>query len=363
MTGEMTAACPSCLARAWLIDRLASHLELVGESLQPVLALADEELIEAVGGSHRELIRREWLEFDPDAARARSFAADLEIVCRCDPSYPAKLRELDNPPAVLHVAGGFPRWLDFLADDPVAIVGARKASSYGLEMARSLARGLAAAGLTVVSGLALGIDSAAHLGALERGGATIAVMPGSADRAYPPSKRALHRRIRAEGIAVSELGPGSVIWRWTFPARNRLIAALSTMTVVVEAGHRSGALLTASFARALGRPVGAVPGRVTAPLAAGPNRLLASGAHLVTGPEEVLDVLFGEGPRPALHDRRPALEDTEHRLLRALAEAADTTAAFSQTGLDVESGLAVLASLELAGYVYREPGGRYGVVP
>jgi DNA processing protein len=343
--------------------RVASHLELVRGSLQPVLALGDEELIEAVGGGQRELIRREWLEFDAEAARTRSRGAEVDTVCRCDPSYPVRLRELDNPPAVLHVAGGVARLLEFLADDPVAVVGARKASSYGLELARSLARGLAAAGLTVVSGLALGVDSAAHLGALERGGATIAVMPGSADCPYPPSKRGLHRRIRAEGVAVSELPPGAAVWRWTFPARNRLIAALCAMTVVVEAGQRSGALLTASFARALGRPVGAVPGRVTAPLAAGPNRLLASGAHLVTGPEDVLDVLFGEGARPALHDHRPALGDIERCLLCALAETQDTAAALSQAGLDVESGLAVLASLELAGYVHREPGGRYATLP
>src|SRR5437763_1581466 len=175
-------------------------------------------------------------------------------------------------------------------------------------MARALARGLASSGVTLVSGMAFGIDSAAHSGALAGGGATVAVLPGSADRPYPTSKRKLHREIVAAGAAVSALPPGAEIRRWMFPARNRVIAALSAITVVVEAGGRSGSLVTARCARELGRSVGAVPGRVTTPRAAGPNALLADGARVVRDTQDVLDALFGAGVRTANSERRSELD-------------------------------------------------------
>ena len=221
------------------------------------------------------------------------------------------------PPAVLHVAGGLERLLELVAADPVAIVGSRRASPYGLDVARSLGRGLAFSGITIVSGMALGIDSAAHAGALDAGRPTVAVLPASADRPYPAGKRLLHRRIVATGAAVSELGPGPGVRRWMFPARNRIIAALAAMTVVVEAGERSGALLTAGLARRLDLPVGAVPGRVTTPQAAGPNALLAGGAGVVRGPQDVLDHLFGAGARAAGRSpaarRRPSCDRCSRR--------------------------------------------------
>jgi len=351
-----------CLRRAWLLGRLASHLEPARNRLDELLALTDLELIQAVAGARREAVLGEVRELDTDELQARSAAVDLELICACDSAYPARLRELESPPAVLHVAGGLDRFLELIAADPVAVVGARRASDYGLEAARAGGRGLGSAGVTVVSGMALGVDSAAHAGALEVGGPTVAVLPVGAERPYPPSKRALYRRIRADGAVVSELPPGAAVWRWSFQARNRVIAALSAMTVVVEGRERSGALITAGYARDLGRAIGAVPGRVTAPLAAGPNSLLAAGAAVVRGPQDVLDALFGAGVRSAPDSSRDALEPELRRVLDAVGDGHDTIAALAQVGLTPDAGLVALSALELAGYLRREPGGRYLVI-
>jgi DNA processing protein len=245
----------------------------------------------------------------------------------------------------------------------VAIVGARRASGYGLEVAHSLGSGLGSAGVPVVSGMAIGIDSAAHAGALDAAGPTVAVLPGSAEKPYPPGKRALFNRIREGGAVVSELPPGTAVRRWMFPARNRIIAGLSAATVVVEARERSGALLTSSRAQELGRAVGAVPGRVTSPLAAGPHRLLARGATLVRGPQDMLDLLFGRGARAAPAQTRAALTDQLQELLHTISDGHDTIAALARGGLPSDAALASLSALELAGYVRREAGGRYRVVP
>jgi DNA processing protein len=265
------------------------------------------------------------------------------------------LRELESPPAVLHVVGDLER----VTRPGVAIVGARRPSPYGLDVAGSLARGTAIAGVTVISGLASGIDSAAHRGALSAGGVTIAVLAGAPERPYPSRARALHARIRAAGAVVSELPPGTGSRRWMFPARNRLIAALTAMTVVVEARSRSGALVTARHARRLGRAVGAVPGRVTSPLAAGPHQLLRDGALLIECTTQILDALFGPGQQhPA---QPPRLDPQIAALVDALAEGHGTATALARAGLRTEQALAALASLELAGTIERQPGGRYAV--
>src|SRR5260370_12337432 len=148
-----------------------------------------------------------------------------------------------------------------------------------------------------------------------------------------------------------------------FPARNRLIAGLAATTVVVEAGQRSGALVTARVWHELGRPVGAVSGRVTSPPAAGPHGLLAAGAHLVRGPQDVLDALFGAGIRTVGRDARPELSPQQRRLLAAIEDATDTPDALAQAGLDADRGLAAMAGLELDGSVRRGPGGRFEIVP
>lgn len=356
-------ACDPCLARSWLLDSLSGSLDRAGADIEAVLALPDAELIAAVGGRHSGEVAAELDRLDLAQVTAHASAAGVEVICRCDSEYPSRLRSLEAPPAVLHVVGGLERTLDLLATDPVAIVGARRSSTYGLEVARSLGRDLAAAGVPVISGMALGIDSAAHAGTLAADGATVAVLPVGADRPYPASRRALYGRIAATGGVISELPAGTPVRRWTPPARNRLIAALAAMTVVVEAAECSGALLTATYARELGRALGAVPGRVTAPLAAGPNALIRAGATLIESAQDVLDELFGVGTVRAVERARSQLDEELVRLLDAIGGGRDTLAALSHAGFATDQALAGLGALELEGYVRREPGGRFTVVP
>ena len=228
------------------------------------------------------------------------------------------------PPIALWVRG--PGALDELCNQAAAIVGARAATSYGLHVAGELGVGLATAAFTVVSGAAIGVDGAAHRGALAAGGPNVAVLACGIDRSYPAAHEALLDRIAATGVIVSEYPPGSVPARHRFLVRNRLIAGLAAGTVVVEAGLRSGAQRTAADARSLGRPVMAVPGPVTSGRSAGCHRMIREGAVLVTRVEEVLEEVgrlglhlaeppTASGPRPTdglsalavlVHDALPA---------------------------------------------------------
>ena len=356
-------ACGACLRRTWLLETLAGHLDALRARVPELLELDDLQLIEAVAGSDAGEAQRGRRAFRTGAARERIAAAGLEAACRCDERYPAVLRQLPAPPAVLHVAGGLRRLTQLMGQSPVAIVGARRATQYGRETARSLAGAVAASGLTVVSGMALGIDGAAHEGALQAGGATIAVLPGGADRPYPASHQPLYRRlIGAGGVAVSELPPGLPPRRWMFPARNRVIAAASAMTVVVQGRERSGSLVTARWARTLRRAIGAVPGSVSTDLSAGPHALLREGAVLVTGPQDVLDAVYGVGERVATRSActRPA-DPQLTSLLDELADGQTGAAAIRRAGYGTEAGLTALAALELGGLVRRTAGGRYEV--
>jgi DNA processing protein len=258
----VSGACDACLRRTDLIAAVAGSIDIAWREKRGrtarVLALPDGDLL---GLDPSAVARHE--RFDVAVARGRIAEAGLTAVCRCDRAYPERLRELPDPPAVLHVAGSLAA---LPAGEAVAIVGARRATPYGLEVSRSLGRGLAAAGLPVVSGMALGIDSAAHAGALEAPparGAPVAVLAGGAETAYPARMRSLHARLIDAGAVVSEMPPGFTGHRWCFPARNRIIAALSTLTIVVEAATKSGSLITADLATDLGRVVAAVPGPVT----------------------------------------------------------------------------------------------------
>jgi DNA processing protein len=356
-------ACDQCLKRTWLLGRLSGHLDQARGRIDDVLGLPDEELVAALAGNGRELVASEYARVAPVALRHRATATGLEAICRCEPSYPPRLLALSSPPAVLHVGGGLDRFLALMDSEPVALVGARRASGYGLDVARSLGRGLAGAGVPVISGMAIGIDSAAHAGALDAAAPTVAVLPGGPAKPYPPGKRSLYNRIREAGAVVSELPPATAVRRWMFPARNRIIAGLCAATVVVEARERSGALLTSSRATELQRAVGAVPGRVTSPLANGPHSLLARGATIVRGPQDVLDMLFGRDARAAPALSRMALSEELERVLTTIGDGHDTLTALAGAGLAPEGALAALSALELAGYVRREAGGRYSIVP
>jgi DNA processing protein len=206
---------------------------------------------------------------------------------RADARYPSRLAEIPDAPATLHVRGALVD-ADALA---VAIVGSRRATPYGVEVAETLAADLAARGVTVVSGLARGIDSAAHRGALRVGGRTLAVLGSGVDVIYPPENRRLAGEIAERGALLSQFAPGTPPLPQNFPTRNQVIAALSLAVVVVEAAEKSGSLITARLAAELGREVLAVPGRITAPESRGANRLIQDGAHVAMGWEDVVAVL------------------------------------------------------------------------
>lgn len=289
-----------------------------------------------------------------------SAPADIWTLRRGGGGYPPALLDLaDTAPARLFGRGREELVRAHDVQTTVTIVGSRHPSSYGLEIAEELGALLAAAGLVVVSGMALGIDAAAHRGALAGDGATIAVLAGGPDVVYPRSERRLYERIVASGAVVSEVEPGARPGPGCFPKRNRIMAALGAMTVVVEAAEPSGSLITAEQAQRLDRDVGAVPGRVTTRVARGTNGLLADGAAVVRDAQDVLDRLLGVGAAAV----RPAGPDIEPELVR-VAEAVERGAATPDAvagaaGIVAGEAAVALARLELLGYVRADATGRY----
>ena len=265
-------------------------------------------------------------------------------VSRGDPGYPALLAELFDPPARLYLRGGRP---EILARPAAAVVGARSCSRYGAQVARDLARALAAAGVVVVSGLARGIDGEAHRGALAVGGLTVAVLGCGIDRDYPRVHAELARRVAEKGLVVSEYPPGVEPAPWRFPARNRIVAGLAGATVVVEARERSGALITADFALELGRDVFAVPGEITSGLSKGTNDLIRQGATPLLTADDVLEALGLEGlPPPPSASLSPEAD----AVLAVLADGAAALDEISRaTGLGSPEVAVALTELELAG--------------
>jgi DNA processing protein len=371
-------ACERCLRRTQLLALLAGGIELARRERRPlrdVLALADDDLLAAVTGDNRAAVleaqRRVTAEELLDTARERG----LEAVCRHDPAYPSRLRDDRSAPATLFVSarGGdaverlFTLVGDSGSEPPVvAIVGTRRASIDGLEVARALGRGLAAAGVTVVSGMALGVDSAAHTGALEGGGRTVAVLAGGADVAYPRQKTRLHEQIARTAVVVSEMPPGFRAFKWNFPARNRIIAGLAQATIVVEAAERSGSLITAELALDLGRDVGAVPGPVLSWRSRGVNALLRDGATLIRDAGDALDLVLGLEGAAVASERAagavvappPDLAPELRALLSALDDGRDTISALAGCAADAATVRAGLMELELLGLVRRVAGGR-----
>lgn len=360
-------ACVECLRRSWLLALLGPYLEKtatgkVGRRSPELLRLSNEDLVEVVApGPGPKLI-------DEVEARGEGwFAARLEeaecwAICRHDDRYPPGLRDADDAPWAL-LGRGAPGLLEAIEPQAaVTIVGSRRATSYGREVARDLARELATAGLVVVSGLAFGIDACAHRGALDAGGKTIAVLGCGPDTSYPAAHRGLWRSIAETGVVISELPPGSTPWRWSFPARNRVMAALAGMTVVVEAAARSGSLITADLAAELGRDLGAVPGPVTSRASTGPNELLAGGACVVRDAQDVLDAMLGAGAKP-LQRTGPPLDEELAAVLAAVeagATNADAVAAATRSADLAGRRVSIaLARLELLGYLATTPTGTF----
>ena len=284
--------------------------------------------------------------FDTSAFVRDLTRAGIRWLARSCPSFPRSLGAIFDPPPGLFVRGAGP---DELLDRPsVAVVGARACSPYGAQVARSLGRELAAAGLVVVSGLARGVDAEAHRGALEANGATVAVLGCGVDRTYPAAHAELARRVAETGLVVSEYPPGVEPAPWRFPARNRIIAGLTAVTVVVEARERSGALITADLALEEGREVFAVPGEITSALSAGTNSLLRAGASVLTSAGDVL-VAFGLAA-----PERPDPPEGAMRLLALLPAGADELARQLRVGAGALATL--LTELELGGFVVEAEG-------
>jgi DNA processing protein len=319
-------------------------------------AFAAETGAHLVEEPHERRFDRFRRAFDEGDYRASLVARNLRFVGRNEPEYPPLLRELHDPPPGLFVRGSAE--LGLLCRPAVAIVGARACSPYGSQVARLLARELAAAGLVVVSGLARGIDGEAHRGALDAGGTTVAVLGCGIDRDYPAAHAQLAARLCDRGLVVSEYAPGVEPAPWRFPARNRVIAALAAATVVVEARERSGALITADFALEAGREVFAVPGEITSTLSSGTNALLRLGATPLTAATDVLEALGVEAPAP----RPLELDEYATRVLDVLAAAAAGVDELVRgTGLDAAAVATALAELELAGAVTEAEGVYRGV--
>ena len=290
-------------------------------------------------------------------AEARAIVAEGErlgarLLLVDDTDYPRALRHLSDPPPYLFVQGDLA-----LVDRPcVAIVGTRRATPYGERVTASLVNGLVDAGVCIVSGMARGIDSAAHRSTLARRGATIAVLGTGVDIAYPTGNRTLHRTIAQRGLLVSEFPCGTRATPGSFPRRNRVIAALAQLTIVVEAGVKSGAGITSDHANDLGREVGAVPGPVDSPQSAYTNEMIRTGAHPILRADDALALigLKDKGVRPFPVD--PSLHGDELVVWKALENgAAPLDWLVEHASLEPKRALAAVTSLELSGLVETGP--------
>lgn len=323
-----------------------------------VLRAPRRALAEVIGDRVADLIRR--------GAEPRSVAAATDwagrpghsITTLADPAYPGALLEIPDPPVLIYVRGN----TELLARPAIAIVGSRNATAQGLANASAFARSLSEHGLTVVSGLALGIDAAAHRGALGHRGSTVAVLGTGADVVYPRRNRELFETIAADGAIISELPIGTPALAGHFPRRNRLISGLTKGCLVVEAAIHSGSLITARVAAEQGREVFAIPGSIHSPLSKGCHALIRQGAKLVESAADILEELHFAAPReaPPAAAASGAVASAEARLLDAIGfDPVHPDTLCTRLGLTPDVVSAMLLTLEMNGSVAPLPGGRY----
>jgi DNA processing protein len=287
-------------------------------------------------------------------------AQGIRLLTWEDDEYPGRLSDIDNPPPVLYLRG------EILPEDDwaVAVVGTRRVTAYGRQVTEQIARTLARSGVTLVSGLARGVDGIAHQVALDAGGRTLAVLGCGVDRIYPPEHRQLARDIMANGAMISDYAVGTPPEARNFPPRNRIISGLSMATVVVEASAKSGALITTNFALEQGREVFAVPGNIISSSSKGTNRLIQQGAHPLVDPEEILETL----ELRLISEQRQARtvlpsDATEALLYDTLShEPMHVDEIRAHTDLPIEKVTSTLAMMELKGLVRQASGMRYFVV-
>jgi len=303
------------------------------------------------------LARRRSL-LDPLKEADKIASAGIVFLCHTDSAYPDNLRQIYDPPPVIFLRGGL------MPDDKlaVAIVGSRKPSPYGLLVAEKLAKDLAVVGVTIVSGMARGIDTAGHKGALSAGGRTIAVLGCGTDVVYPRENRMLMEQIEKSGAVISEFPLGTPPEPWRFPVRNRIISGLSQGTVVVEAAEKSGALITADFALEQGRDVMAVPGNIVSPLSRGTHRLIKQGARLVEGASDILDEIGIEKLFPVTEGDEGSMKMSieEMSIYKLLdVEPISLDELICRSGLAPQKAMAALMYLEIKGLTRQMPGKQY----
>lgn len=350
------------LSRAHLPPRaFLSLLERFG-SVEAVMEAGPDELaqVRGVGGTAvQQVMRARELDLSNDKRLLEKL--NVELVCIFDPNYPPGLRNIYDPPPLLYARGA----LKPEDETAIAIVGSRSASAYGKAMAQKLARGLAERSITVVSGLAVGIDSAAHEGALEGNGRTIGFMACGVDVPYPRASVPLMQRMVKQGALISEFPLGTQVKGWHFHGRNRLISGFSLGTVVVEAPEKSGALITADHALDQGKHVFAVPGSIASATTKGTHSLLREGATLVEEVEDILEPLglataAHRAPRETPRPTPVTLDEHEERILRTLARGQRfIDQVIEETGLLSSQVSASLMLLEMKGLVRRLPGGSF----
>jgi DNA processing protein len=338
--------------------RVGRLLEVFGTA-QGILQAKPQELrrIQGIGRHVAESLATWETQVDPavEVDRARRFGA--AIITQSDLSYPELLKEIHDPPIVLYVWGALKN------SHRIGIVGTRKPSHYAAECAKKLAYQLAYSGLTVVSGLARGIDTAAHQAALAAKGTTIAVLGSGLDLMYPPENRELAEKIAATGAVITEFPMATAADRQTFPMRNRIISGLCTGLLVVEAGASSGALISATQAAEQGRSIYAVPGRIDRPGAIGSNRLIQQGAKLVTSAQDILDdfgLLFPRTPDLSRPNMELNLTPAERSVRDSIGD--DETpidAIISKCGLPTHEVSSTLLALEMRKLVKQLPGSRF----
>ena len=325
-----------------------------------MLALSDHELLRAVGGKRAGEIGAAYRSFRPADGRSLLERTDCEAICLHSDRYPGALRNLDDAPNPLYLRGGVERLTRLTAEPGVAIVGGRHPSEYGREVAREMGRGLASAGVTVISGLALGIDAASHRGAILGGDSVLAVLgcgpdvrvSASPQAALPADRRSRRRARRAPAWNEARSSGASRHGIASWPR-------LASSIVVVEARESSGSLITADFAIELGREVAAVPGQVTARVAAGSNRLLREGSTVVRDAQDVLDTLFGAGVRPVPVRPEPTLDPPLRAVLDAIEVRDSLHHASRRAGLSAGGLRAALGRLESLGLVRSDGLGGY----
>jgi DNA processing protein len=359
----MSGICRECARRAWLLAKLGSRLDREFERREQsrfwsVLELPDLELIDAIGRQRRAELHAAYAEWQP-MPRCRD--GHPPALCRHHAAYPRSLREDALGPHSFELRGGVERLRGLLGEKVVAIVGTRTASDYGMEVARELARGLTASGITVASDFAEGIPSAALAGALEASGAPLAVMSASVQRCKPAWRAPLYRRVLEHGCSISESHASSRTRRWWDYASARTLALLAQLVIVVEATDEPLDLACANVALSRARCVAAVPGRVSSPGSRGANWLLMNGARLVRGPQDALDVLYGVGVYEAT-DQSPDTADLQPQLasvFELVSGGRDTLAKLVASGAHSDDVAVALAELELCGLLSRGDGGRY----